>query len=74
MMILEVGENRGNAHRPKNIGTVVDSLPPLPTALVDISFSAGGRPVAYNVRGPGIQFHPGHCIFGGKTCSTVTQL
>jgi hypothetical protein len=74
MIVLEVGECSGNAHRPKDIGTVVDSIPPLPTALVEISFSSGVRAVVYNVRGPGIQFHPGHCIFGGKTCSTVTQL
>jgi len=29
MMIPEVGECNGNAHRPKDIGTIVDSFPPL---------------------------------------------
>ena len=47
----------GKALRPKDTGTVVYALPPLPTALMKISFSPGGRVVAYNVRGPGIQFH-----------------
>jgi hypothetical protein len=55
MIILEVVECSGNAHRPKAIGTVVDSLPLLPTALVEISFSSGGRAVTYNVRGLEIQ-------------------
>ena len=33
------------------------------TALVEISFSSGGRVVAYNARGPRIESHLGHCIF-----------
>ena len=48
---------------PKIIGTVVCSYPPLLTALVEISFSPVGRAVAYNVKGPEIESHWGHCIF-----------
>jgi len=58
---------KGNAPLAKVKGTVVCSLPPLLTALVEISFSSVGRAMAYNARGLEIAF------FGGKTCSIVTN-
>ena len=43
------------------IGTVVDSLPPLLTVLVEICFSTVSRGVAYDVRGHRIlNCHGGH--------------
>jgi hypothetical protein len=63
-MILEVGGGgTGNDPRPNVIATVVGSLSPLLTALVEISFSSVGKAMAYNVRGPGIKSQSGtlHC-------------
>jgi hypothetical protein len=54
-----------NANVPLSrvIGTVVNSKPPLQTALVETSFSSVGRAVAYNARGSGVESQRGLCIF-----------
>ena len=62
----------GNAPQHKVIGTVVGSLPPLLTVLVEISFSSVGGEAVYNERDQGSNPIKDFVFFGDKICSTVT--
>ena len=61
----------GNAAQHKVIRTVLGSLPPLLTVLVEISFSSVGGEAVYNERGQGSNPIKDIVFFGDKICSTV---